>query len=711
MGIFYSEWSGGLVPSGASVKYYWRSYLDYTYEETQESVIITAGSGIGVKPSSVSSSTTWDNTLSILDGDEPVVEPSVASLKGTQYKSGARDIQIQEGVEFVIPKTGVEQTLTVSSSTHYNKNNAWGVTLVASDTITVPALAQATVNFFGERMTGDSNTASIVMSISSTEGLTFSEPVVEINETSQSLTWYKDGEPQEFPRPSIDGTEIFVAEVSNIYPMKTYDFVCSLSDSQSRTTTRTFTLANIIPNYWNTTITVNADSYQDPTDFAFPELTPAGKAVIDVYAYNTVLEQYDKITNANGWIITTGDNWWSVNVPLTEDYVLDNTEVSTTADVKIEFDTTSTTAIKSHTAIFSTTRNINFANGLANCVFVSGCTEADFSSRVWYSALNNPLYFPDTSYTEVGSNDKKVMGLTKVGSYLGVVKQGATTDSSIYLLYPTSFEDDTTYAQKQTIAGAGAYGKYTFNVVNNETLFLSSEGICAISTMEDEEHKLQDRSFFINGKLTQEDLAEGFSIVYDGKYFLAFPNGHCYVLDANQKNSYGTDKTNLVYECYYLENIPARNFVKAGDDLLFSDFNGNLCIFKNENYEDEFTDEYSADSIDTDIPVVAEWSTLFDDDGSLNYYKTMQKKGCVVSLLPENISATGTRVFVRKDTNEPVEITREFSTNEGIPNELFINKKFKKYKRLQIIARNENAEPFGVNSIVKQYTVGNYAKK
>ena len=42
---------------------------------------------------------------------------------------------------------------------------------------------------------------------------------------------------------------------------------------------------------------------------------------------------------------------------------------------------------------------------------------------------------------------------------------------------------------------------------------------------------------------------------------------------------------------------------------------------------------------------------------------------------------------------------------------MVLNKKFKKYKRLQFIIRNEEDEDFGVDEIIKNYTVGNYAKK
>lgn len=520
-------------------------------------------------------------------------------------------------------------------------------------------------------------------------------------------------------------------------------------------------------------------------------------------------------------------------------------------------------------AFFSTSRNCNFSNGIYNTMFVSGADQEkypNFTSRVWWCAINDPLYFPDTNYLEVGSNDTAVKGLAKVGSYLGAIKQSKTTDTAIYLIYPTSFDEMTTYAVKQGVQGVGALGKYTFNILGDETLFLSPNGVMAITPSEDEEHKVQNRSYFVDGRLLKEDtLTDAYSFVYDGKYWLAVvgEDAVCYVLDGNQRNSWGNDRTVLVYECYLLDNVPARCFVKYRDDLLFST-GDEVCRFKRktdanpftdayrfnaedeteyipatlsrydmvtitqEDYEEDPTlyyrvagDEYVQCDIDDpydpeagyyifndgsdifngnktnyfvktpneeegedddyiqcteesvydvdetyytaqeyrpEVPVKAEWSTLFDDDGALHYYKTMQKKGNVVSILPlenetgytpafiseEEFNAnktnyyllindkyvkcskdsvfdetetyyverhSATRVFVKKDNNDEIEVQRTFSRSSNIPSEMVLRKKFKKYKRLQIILRNEVAEDFGVDQIVKSYLLKSYAKK
>ena len=52
-----------------------------------------------------------------------------------------------------------------------------------------------------------------------------------------------------------------------------------------------------------------------------------------------------------------------------------------------------------------------------------------------------------------------------------------------------------------------------------------------------------------------------------------------------------------------------------------------------------------------------------------------------------------------------------FNTNDS-PQDIYLKKKVKKYKRLQIIIRNDSvSEGFGIFQIAKTYAVGNYAKK
>ena len=500
----------------------------------------------------------------------------------------------------------------------------------------------------------------------------------------------------------------------------------------------------------------------DETYDTRPQVTPKGNAVIDnILAMDYSLDppSYTPIkTNGLEYFEDVDDNIWGFECLFDEYHVDDPTSENPDVATKVSYSHVTSKQNEMRSAFYDTSRNQNFTNGIYNVMFVGGVQSenfADYSSRVWWCQVNNPLYFPDTNYSEVGSNDTSVVGLTKVGDYLGAVKQSKTTDTAVFLLYPTSFEDETTFAIKQGVQGVGALARYSFNVLGDETMFLSPNGVVAVVPTEDNEHKIQNRSYFVDGRLLEEpDIERAYSFVYDGKYFLSVPNGEgsVYVLDGNQRNSWGNDRTNLVYECYYLENVPATCFVKFDDRLAFT--NGDdVCIFG-----DSYIDAYDVTTGEEKAPVKAQWSTVLDDDGALHYYKSMQKKGNLVSVLPtdnisgyeqtdvdeetfnENktdyytlngdlyvqctqesvydsettyfvISRSKTQVYIKKDNDAPVLVKRKFGQSTEIPSELIVKKKFKKYKRLQFILENDSDEDFGIDSIIKSYTVGSYAKK
>ena len=443
------------------------------------------------------------------------------------------------------------------------------------------------------------------------------------------------------------------------------------------------------------TIEISEPVYTVNSDFVihggFPDVDQDGFAIVSLKAKNMTSNVYETLEGKWTAIAIDSENWTLGNILLAEKYI----GASNAIDLQVTYRHTETNTSAGITSFFATTRQANYSNGLANNIFIGGSESDSYSSRIWYSALNNPLYFPELNYVEVGSNDTAVMGLVKVGDYLGVVKQSKPTDTSIYLLYPTSFDDNTAYAVKQSISGIGAASKYCFNVLGDETLFLSPNGVMAIMPTENEQHKIQLRSFYVNKPLINEaDLNSAYSFVWQGMYIIAV-GGHAYILHGDQKSSWETSKTTLQYEAYYWDNIPATCFVKFGEELWFCD---NSNVYK-------FIDTYA----DNGVPVSARWSTILDNDGASQYFKTLQKKGNVITLLADE-NGTSANVYFKQDNQEEVLVKELDSVESDIPIDIFPKKKMKKYKRLQIIVENNKNESFGVSEIVKSYTLGNYAK-
>lgn len=367
---------------------------------------------------------------------------------------------------------------------------------------------------------------------------------------------------------------------------------------------------------------------------------------------------------------------------------------------------------ESKTAFTQCSRALVYGNGLINQVFLASTPYSEYNTRVWYSGATDPTYFPDLNYFEVGATDKPIMGLMKVGEYLGIIKQGDNIDTSIYLAYPTSFDESTVYAVKQNINGIGAVSNGAFNTLNEEPLFLSKVGVMGIEVSSGEtDRMLRNRSYFVNKKLCSEDnLSSAISFVHDGMYYLAV-NGHCYVLDGSQKSSWANTKTNLQYECYYLDNIPAQCFAKYNDELWFTDFLGNVCRFKTDHDSFPYRDAYTIgeEISDNGVAIDAVWSTIADDDGAVHLFKNLQKKGVVISLLPQ--SDSGVDVYVKADDNEPILVGTTDAKDYILPFDFYARKKVKKYKRLQFICRNNTLDDaFGIDQIIKSYTVGSYSK-
>lgn len=360
-----------------------------------------------------------------------------------------------------------------------------------------------------------------------------------------------------------------------------------------------------------------------------------------------------------------------------------------------------------------------FGNGIIDSVFVSGCEAADFSSHVWYSKAGAPAYRPDTNYLLAGSSDTKVMGLGKIGEYPGVVREGAATDATVYPVYPATFDKETTYATKQSVTGVGAVTGRCFSTPGDEPLFLSSEGVCGIASAgtTDAERAIKNRSFFMNKKLPDEKgLENAAAVTWDGFYIICI-NSHCCLPDSRQKSAWQTQWTNYLYECYHRENVPASCLMEHEDGLWFGTADGRLCRFKKESEEDAYNDDGA--------PIFAEWSTPVDNDGATQLFKTLQKKGSLVTIQPGLMASVD--LYLCADGQNEVCLGRQYAdrfyrsklnferfpfTSNMAPKDFYINRKKKKSKRLQIILRNnENNEGFSVYEIVKLYTAGNDSKK
>lgn len=358
--------------------------------------------------------------------------------------------------------------------------------------------------------------------------------------------------------------------------------------------------------------------------------------------------------------------------------------------------------------------------GGSNRVFLSG--NPDYKAYDWYSDIFRPNYFPDLNYSIVGTSDTRIMGYQRLGKYQMILKEDNQQDSTVFQRFGTLHDDGSvTFSVEQGVAGIGAVSKYCFGMLADEPLFLSRQGVQAITSNNIlAERTIRNRSFFVDSYLTKEsNLQNAVACEWNGYYVLCV-NNVAYVLDGKNKayKQRSTVANDYSYECYYWTNIPAICLLSVNGELYFGTADGKICKFNTDKVGmDRYNDDGKA--------IVASWATKNDDDDAPHLYKSMTKKGCLVTIKPYARSSGA--IYVVKDGNprqflrsgtmdildwDDVDFERfTFNTNDS-PQDIFFKKKVKKYKRMQIIVENDALnEGFGILQIVKTFTVGNYAKK
>lgn len=275
------------------------------------------------------------------------------------------------------------------------------------------------------------------------------------------------------------------------------------------------------------------------------------------------------------------------------------------------------------------------ANGGHDRLFVSG--NPDYINYDWHSESYDPTYFSDTSYARLGSDASRIVGYSRVSSYLATHKDDFEKDQNIILRSGSTIDDLTVFKIANSLSGAGAIASGSFGYLANEPLFLTSQGIFAITAQDVTGEKYaQNRSFYLNGKLLEEEnLEDACSVVFKDMYWLCV-NDRCYILDGLQ--AVQTDKSmpyaTRQYCGFYRTNVPANVMWVYDNKLWFGTRDGRICRFH--------TDKGSVTSYnDNGQPISACWETP-DIDGNL-FYKNKSVRYLAVRL--ESAIATSIKIW------------------------------------------------------------------
>lgn len=344
-----------------------------------------------------------------------------------------------------------------------------------------------------------------------------------------------------------------------------------------------------------------------------------------------------------------------------------------------------------------------------NRVFLTG--NPDKPAYDWHSGPDDPTYFPDTGYAKVGAGGSAIMGYRAVGSAQAIIKAESRQDASVYLRTAAKLGEETVFSLRQGVSGQGAIAKRAFANILDDPLFLTRNGVYAItSNLVTEERTLAGRSRFLDPRLTREqNLEQAVGCGWNGMYLLSMTDGNVYLLDGKQNKVYLENSitgANYNYEAYHWTDLPATVWMPDGENLFFGTADGRLCRL---NTDIQSVEKYNDDG----APVKAARATRVEFCGDFLRYKTMVKKGS--GLLIQPYSRASVRVYVRTDKSPARkfftgalddydwhgdELGADFSAWEGsrvVP----FKKKVKKWKWIQIIVENDRVnEGFGIYGII-----------
>jgi len=347
--------------------------------------------------------------------------------------------------------------------------------------------------------------------------------------------------------------------------------------------------------------------------------------------------------------------------------------------------------------------------GTRDRMFVAGNPE--YPHQDYYSQLKNPTYFGDLWYSELGQKDSRIMGYSIINNSLATHKDWSADGTNIFIRTGTIINGEASFIISGAYQGTGAISKHSFGVLETEPVFLTRDGIFAVTPSDVlGERYAQNRSYFLNRKLLQEpNLENAYSVIWNQMYVLAV-NNNLYFLDGTQ---YALEKNDPFsrrqYEAYFWPNIPARILFLNGDALCFGTEDGRICEF--------YTDyDFLVNFNDDGEPIAAQWYTpeIYGTD----FYKNKSFKR--IAVLLASAVATGCRVWAIYDGIKELVMdysgaARYFSfsnlsfeklsfKSDKSPQSLMEKIKIRNVYKVQFIIENDVLnEPMGLYAITTEY--------
>lgn len=369
-----------------------------------------------------------------------------------------------------------------------------------------------------------------------------------------------------------------------------------------------------------------------------------------------------------------------------------------------------------------TTGTLFGVGGAEDRLFLSG--NPKYPNWDFFSGQYDPTYFPDTGYSTLGSEQSAIVGYAVINNYLATFKDGYDTSQVVFIregdliVNEETQLSDPAFKLINTLQGNGVLSPYSFGYLQTEPIFLTKQGLYSITSQDITGEKYsQNRSFYLDGKLTKEpNLKDAVAVVFKDQYYLCI-NNRMYILDGMQATR--TDRAEPYatrqYAGFLCDNIPATCIWADDDKLYFGTSDGRICYFYNDP---EDINSYNDDG----SPIYACWETP-DLDGKL-FYKNKTFRYFAVRLMRAAYTSAkiyaerlGVWSFIKEQkvigkafNFNSVDFTKfTFSVDES---EKLLHSKLrvKKVDKARFLIENGNLnEPFGLFDLALEYIEsGNY---
>lgn len=422
------------------------------------------------------------------------------------------------------------------------------------------------------------------------------------------------------------------------------------------------------------------------------------------------------------------------------DKVVFTTAPSTTTAIKITFEQ----VIKEEAAENSFVKYCDKAVVFDNRVFMANCGSA--KTKFFFSALNEPTYFPNNNFEYAGAEELDVVDLVVMNNSIALIKKGNGQNGYLYNISGFETSDELMpKAYRATLISSSIGGIGGAINFKNDIVFLSKSGLQAITQLDlHNERNIAHRSSLVDGKLINESGLDAARLQVFGDYLMVLINGHIYLANSRETTAVKDNE----YEWYFWTDIGnyMGDFMKAislkvvDKALYFGTENG--CILKLNNdmlktlndvttpigtgelTSKAYQDDCYINNALSKRAIYSCWCTPIDDFGYRNRFKRCNKKGSIADL--KSFAHSVAKLSIKTDTGFYQENSAhnggyfdfsdldfsDFTFNTSDKNEYFFKAKNKKWARISLkFYSDETTKPFGIFGVTLEAILGGYAKE